>query len=336
MRHALLVIVLSFQIGVNLSGADGRGNVQFQKHGSHSSSNNSLNRSARCIPCEQSLGAPLERGFPVTNHVNSEYRGNGADNLGYDWSPKAWGGLAYPQKSRGSMIRMGGRDGRQMLKDWNQSQGGGVRIICDTCRAYWDGARGGSNSIRDPGRFPVQNAPSFFGSKPSYWHRGRMMNSQDYETRVSSGAVGVLIKPGSRIAYIPSRSGEMIWDGVSGGGTRWDGFSNGISWVASGGPEWDHGGREQKPDYTSGSPRSNNDYFFNSNPYRPWGGQKGISSWDNAGKGYYFSNGYPGPVDFQWRDRGYASNWQYSSTNQNGWNGSSMKWNYGSKHWDEK
>lgn len=353
MRHILLVIFLSFQFECIFAVPETGISEPLLKLTSHNLFNKPGNRSVRCSPCEQGgPGIRADRGRQlgpergrqlIPDHLNPEYRGNGADNLGYDWSPKAWGGLAYPHKSRALMNMMRGREGRQMMREWNQGSGN-VRVICDTCRTYYDGSPGSGEYDNSLGRqFPgsgqgptgPQGGPGFGSGQPGPWNPRDRFGPQDYEARVRSATVGVLIKPGSRIAYIPSVSGDMIWDGVSGGGTRWDGFSNGISWVGNTSPGWDGdpASREEKSgSYPSGPGRYNQNHI----PYRPWEGQKGVSGWDSRGRGYYFANGFPTQTDSNWRDRGYASNWQYGATNQNGWNGSSMKWNYGSKNWDDR
>lgn len=320
-------------------------NVTLKKNNGQqkSTGNNSRNRNTRCTPCEQSLGVPAGRSS------NSEYRGNGADNLGYDWSPKAWGGPAHPQKLKSSVGDGRGRDGRQM-SNWNNQDGGNIRIICDTCRAFWNRLSGNGGSEGSRGReFPSpggqnigrqsnQQYPTGRSEQPEYWSRGPITSPNDYETRVSSGAVGVLVKPGSRIAYVPSYGGDMFWDGISGGGTRWDGFSNGISWVFNGDSDYDRSepdSREEKHGGFLPGSQSPDGGYFNPN-HRPWNEDKGPSNWDGSGgRTYYFVDGYPNQINSNWRDRGYASNWQYGSTNQNGWNGSNMKWSY-SKNWDDQ
>lgn len=363
MLFYVIVFLLSFQIGcLQISVAEDNA---LRKLASLHSSKNFGNRTARCTPC----GDDSSLRKPVSNNLDPAYRGNGADNLGYDWSPKAWGGLAYPQKSKNYMPdTMRGRGAKQMPMNWNQVPQN-IRIVCDTCRAYWEGTLGGGIANGPGGvytdgtdvggrgviggrtidvqgggtisnnhghQFTTHNQQFFHGGRS--WSRGRSMKPQDFETRVTSSAVGVLVKPGSRIAYIPSRSGDMLWDGVSGGGTRWDGFSNGISWVGNDSPRWD---RKLDPDYRGGksddfpsSPqRFEHDYPANN---RPWDEPRRPLAYEGRGRGYYFSDGAPNSNDPQWRNMGYASNWHYGSTTQNGWNSSGMKWNYGTKQWDEK
>lgn len=79
----------------------------------------SVARPARCVPCDAQRNSDLK----TANSNALEYRGNGADNLGYDWSPKAWGGPAFPTKSTDKVHQpdqdWGSRGGRRMPGSWD-------------------------------------------------------------------------------------------------------------------------------------------------------------------------------------------------------------------------
>lgn len=318
-----ILLTLSFcsTFGLDFSGD----NTALTRYGSHYLFNfvrpgRSTDRNTRCTPCrdDDRRGGGGGGGGDVSNYVDPDYRGNGADNLGYDWSPQAWGGLAFPQKTKGqdrpNDTWNRGRDGRQMHGDWGRDQRND-RFGCERC---------GPDRDRDWGADRGSRAPDRDRPPPDYDRdRGERSRHPSEETTVTS--TPLVFRDDNRIAYVPSQGGEMYWDGKSGGGTRWDGFSNGVSWLQGRSRPWDRkdwNEEKRNPNYVPSTQRPGGDRNYQPDGFRPWDDTtKGASGWDNNGKGYYFANGSPNPD----KDKGYASSWNYGNT----WNGNDMKWNYG-------
>lgn len=331
MRNLALEIILTACLLGPIQGLSKKeeGNRTLSNHGSHylfklDSVGTDVEvgkRNSRCTPC----GHPDDR-REVTNYLDPEYRGNGADNLGYDWSPWAWGGPAFKNRLNHQGRQYDGwdrgRGGRQMPGNWGgrPENTQPERFNCDRCKMIWERERGSrTNRIGENG----------FGHRMGQWHDDRGGFRGEIATVTSPP---IALRPESRIAYVPSPGGEMYWDGVSGGGTRWDGFSNGISWLGGGSRPYDDWRNDPRNRGYGQGPKRPEDYRNNAPGvyHRPWG---------NEPNKYFPEKGYGnrGPnMDHGMRYNGYASQWHYGITNQNGWNGNNMKWSYGGKNWDNR
>lgn len=144
---------------------------------------------SNCIPCEERRGG--------SNSNTLDFRGNGADNLGYDWSPKAWGGPAFPKGERNQPNSdWGGRDGRRM--PWDDK--------CRDCSPGWPGS--GMRWDRFTER-PDDRSPGWSSSTEQ---------PTDVST-VTSSVLGIRLQDDKRLS--------VPWGGRS---MRWDGFRNGMPW----------------------------------------------------------------------------------------------------------
>ncbi|KAL0270060.1 UNVERIFIED_CONTAM: hypothetical protein PYX00_007595 [Menopon gallinae] len=304
---ALEIILTAYLLGPIQGVPDpkGEGNATLSNHGSHylfkldsvGSDVGTGKRNSRCSPC----GHDPDDRRDVTNYLDPEYRGNGADNLGYDWSPWAWGGPAFSNRVKNQGRQYDGwdrgRGGRQMPGHWigRPEKERPDHFNCDRCRVVWERERG--------------SRTNGFANRMGRWY-------DDREEVATVTSPPLTLRPETRIAYIPSPRGEMYWDGVSGGGTRWDGFSNGISWLGGIGKQvndW----KNRLSELTTKKPED-----FKNGPPGTY-----HASWANEPRP-------PRPGD-QAPNNGYASQWHYGVTNQNGWNGNNMKWTYGGKNWDK-